>query len=98
MKLDKDYHVLKGVLYKQGSPPAMMIDLSSKREWETTACASPDSRPTVEEIRRNFVLRTDEVSAPPGGSTSELKSCSSAKPGAEPAIKKGVFLCVLKKH
>jgi hypothetical protein len=89
--LDKEYHVLKGVLYKSGTPPTMLIDVQSKqREWDADAAAA--QAPSVDDIRKSFATKTpDNVSpipTPPVSSTSTVKYGQAAK-AKEPALKKG---------
>lgn len=43
--LNKDYHVLKGVSYKEGKVPSMMISSASKQNWEEkTESTAPSSK------------------------------------------------------
>jgi len=49
--LINDYHVLKGVSYKSGQPPAMMIDKGSKQNWKDDV-GSADTAPSVDEIKK----------------------------------------------
>jgi dynein assembly factor 2 len=35
VKLQREFHVLVGTSYKQGAIPTMMIDISSKKQWNT---------------------------------------------------------------
>ena len=97
--LETEYHVLKGVAYKSGTPPTMLIDTQSKqRVWSPESVVA--NAPSVEDIKQNFPMKkTSEVQAaspapapvvpvPPVSSTSTIKYGQAAR-AKEPGVKKG---------
>ena len=72
VKLDKNFHTLKGVTYKQGQIPTMMLDTGSKDKWadkdadplptppaSTTAPTEPNNavKSPAKKVRSCFIFR-----------------------------------------
>lgn len=44
--VQKEFHVLKGVSYKSGQIPTMLIDISGKNKWNESESTTPTPTPT----------------------------------------------------
>jgi len=77
--LSKEFHILKGVSYKSGQIPAMMVDVSSKLRWKGEPEA--DEPAVAAGGARNPPAPTPAPAAAP--------AATAAKETKEPAIKKG---------
>lgn len=75
----KDFRVLKGVVYKSGQVPSMLIDIAGKKKWDGEKNISDDKAP-----------RETELSEPCNRTTSNESSLlGSTQIKEEPVIKKG---------
>ena len=83
-KLSREFHILKGVTYKSGQIPAMMIDVSSKQQW------SGNAQPPQAATAAAVLSKTTTTSTTATTKTSpELISGVGSATKTEPAIKKG---------
>lgn len=91
-KLSSEFHILKGVTYKSGQIPAMMVDLSSKKRWDGES-AAPSSAELPASGAAALPTRSSATtsSAPAATSAVPLEQKSAQVPAVEksPAIKKG---------
>jgi hypothetical protein len=70
VSLKKDFHVLKGVTYKSGQVPSMLIDVAGKSKWDnskvtTTASTSDAShaQATTPKAVKNAIMEEKKVDA-----------------------------------
>ena len=80
VKLNKEYHVVKGIQYKQGQVPAMMIDSGSKDNWE---------KKTNEVDKADKGLSGTEAAVVPETGGASMENGGKDKKKSKPAIKKG---------
>jgi hypothetical protein len=79
--LSKEFHVLKGVTYKSGQIPSMLLDLAGKSKWSS-------DQPT-EEPPQGLPLAPKTSPAVIEKAISEPLKASASAPAAVPAIQKG---------
>jgi hypothetical protein len=95
VKLSEDYHVLKGVQYKSGQIPAMMIDASAKnKEWNKSKGANQ-----VDTTAKNVPTESTESALNKVDTTATAPDDKKAaiNPSKAPYFKKG-FLSASKGH
>ena len=81
-KVSKEFHVLKGVSYKSGQVPAMLVDISSKKHWNEGGGGGGGGG-------GEGVVKNEETSANLAAKQEEPMSKVTAAPTRDPAIKKG---------
>ena len=90
VKLNKEYHVVKGIQYKAGQVPAMMIDSSSKNKWDKSTRKGDDGGPATEEPPEvaDAAAALAEAIATEGRAKEATERAKGGKV-AKPAMKKG---------
>lgn len=89
VKLSEEFHVLKGVSYKQGQVPTMLIDKASREEkWK--ADTPPTASKPVEESKPPPAAESAPSPAPTISANKPAQHSTTVKRGSrEPVIKKG---------
>eukprot|EP01041_Mallomonas_annulata_P000952 gene952-1847_t len=82
----REYHIVKGITYKSGVIPTMMVDTSTKTRWEekntsdsSTSSSKSEDKPVVSEIDSGTKEKLSSTSPSTSTSTSSSLSPSSAK-------------------
>src|SRR5690606_7515470 len=85
VQVKKDFHVVKGVQYRSGDVPSMLIAIDTKKNWNDDEIVKKDNNnnnpaPIVKEtaIKKGF-LNTSTKSPPPPPSNSLIQEVSSNK-------------------
>ena len=71
MKLNKEYRVLKGILYKEGIIPVMLLDVNSKREWDDEKTKSSTKKDEEERDRNRAKSTPSGIRDVPSGDSKE---------------------------
>eukprot|EP01038_Epipyxis_sp_PR26KG_P006176 gene6176-8506_t len=80
-KLSREFHVLKGITYKEGKIPAMMIDISSKKNWDKDKTNNNIDKQTnkLNDTKLNKKVETNNSKEIQTNETSQSVASSSSK-------------------
>jgi len=96
VKLNRDYHMLKGVSYKTGIIPAMMIDITARNSWDggsdksTVVEAEGALREAVDTVKTKSTFAPAASSTKGSNGNTDTKADKSTVLDAEKALREAV--------